>query len=212
MKRYRQPETYVGDDFLLSFIRADKDPLSIYDGYQGKLIGFNNKVVPILRHQINRYTKEPGIYKTLGDPILKLETGSLVKVPILNLSPIGYSFEDRIEKNINYQNEIKKFVYLQGLPFISYNIGDKVLVAKHGRLSRDLQSHIVDIVVAGRGIRYVIYQDDTLLEIPSEYIIDVLELGEYSEHERELKQMRTIDRMINRRCSGIRYIDGDLFE
>lgn len=212
MRKHRHPDTYVGDDFLLSFIKADKDPLSIYNGYQGKLIGFNNKIVPILRHQTNLYARQPGIYKTLGDPVLKLETGTVVKLPILNLTPLGYSFEDRIEKNINYQNELKKFVYLQDLPFISYNIGDKVLVAKHGRLNHDLQSHIVDIAITARGVRYVVYEEDLLREIPSEYIIDVLELGEFSEHERELKQMRTIEKMINRRCSGLRYIDGDLFE
>src|SRR5574343_20362 len=141
------PETYVGDNFTLAFLRGDQDPLRRYDGYQCKLIGFTHKVIPVLRHQTNQYAKQPGLYQVLGDPVVKLETDLVVKLPLLNLSPIGYAFEDRIEKNLNYQRELKKYRFINELPDIRYNIGDKVLIAKHGQLYDDLISHVVDIVI-----------------------------------------------------------------
>lgn len=182
--RVGNPETYVGDTFTLNFMKGDKSPVATYNGLKGTLIGFKPRVIPIMPHEVNAVVTEPGIYTTIGDPLIRLEVGAVVEVPMYNLIPVGFNFADRLPKNIHYLEETKKWRFVSELPHTPYNIGDKVLISQHSIYLTDFVSEILDVSFKGTGVYYVICPSDEVEEIRSDKIIDVVQRGEISEIEK----------------------------
>lgn len=201
--------TYVGDYFNLSFLKSDDTPLKIYDGYRVKLLGFKKAVKAVLPHQVNNLTKEPGFYETIGNPLLKLDGGNVIELPMLNLVPQDYRFTDRLIKNQLYLDEIRKFKYVAELPHIPYNIGDKVLVSHHGLFKDDFISEILDITFKGHGVFYVVCPNDQVVEIQYKTIIDVIEQGELSELDRLGRLHRCYEGLSRGRISRFNYADDE---
>ena len=136
------PYTYVGDYFTLSFMKGDKSPVAAYNGLRGRLLGFNRRIKPVMSHEVNGLVKEPGLYEILGDPLLRLEIDRVVNIPIINLTPENYRFTDSLPKNQLFLAESRKHKFISELPFIPYNIGDKVLISQHSRYQTDFVSEI----------------------------------------------------------------------
>lgn len=205
-------DTYVGDRFALRFIRADKDPLQVLDGELGTLVGFTKSVQYVLEHETTPQIPYPGVYSCLGDAVLRLDLGRIVKVPLANLEPLDYSFDDFNVKNLNYQKEAGKYTYLGPLPFIPHCITDTVLVARHGTFPDDFIGQIVDIDVKGPRIFYMVSVGEDVYPVPQEKIIDVVELGDYSEMRRYQVQMKTLERMLHRQIGVQRHHDVENLE
>lgn len=202
-------DTYVGDYFSLNFLRGDDNPLMPYNGYRCRLLGFKSDVKPFLSHQLNAIVRRPGFYEVLSDPLVKLENDNVVKVPLLNLTPEGYRFTDRLLKNHLYLQEKRKHKFVGELPAIPYNIGDKVLIGGHGQWVDDFISEILDITLKGTGVFYTVSPTDEIQEIRFDRIIDVIEYGELSELERLGKLYRCYESLSDRRISRYRYADDE---
>jgi hypothetical protein len=174
-------QTYIGDEFTLAFMKGDDDRLATLSGEKGVLVGFVKKTRYVMEHQVGPQTPQPGVYTCLGDAVLRLGSGQIIRTPLVNLEPTGYSFDDYNIKNFNYMQEVVKHSYLGPLPHVPYNYGDRVIVAQHGRLSDDVLGTIVDTLFKGTQIFYLIDLGDDTIEVAKEKIIDVLELGDFSE-------------------------------
>lgn len=199
--------TYVGDDFTLSFLKAEKNPLGYLEGEQCKLIGFKKDIKVVLNHQVNAITRDPGFYETLGDPLVRLGNSNIIRVALLNLVPIGYSFNDRNPKNTAYLRERKRHRFIRELPLIPYNIGDKILIAQHQSLYDDIVSEILDIEILPSGVFYLIENNDAAQAIRSDKVISLIERGELSELERMGNYFRAYELMKGRTASRTRYAD-----
>lgn len=202
-------ETYVGDDFTLTFSSWDDHPRRRLNGEAVKLLGFNNKVKIILPHMVSYQIPEPGFYRTLGDPVVKHDYHGHFPVPLINLAPEGYRFTDNIPKNRNYLNEIRKLHFLKPLPSIAYNIGDKILVAAHGRFKDDFFSQILDVAVGVTDVHYIIEHEGRTISISESVIIDALDRGEFSDLERFGILQRSTDRFVQRRILGQPHHDSE---
>lgn len=176
-------DSYVGDYFTLSFLNSEKD-LSVLNDQRVLLLGFKKAIKPIFQHQVNVLTKVPGFYETLGDPLVKLDTGTVIQVPFINLIPENYRFTDRLTKNDLYLKEIRKFKFVAELPNVAYNIGDKVLVAEHELVSKDFISEIYDIKIRDMRVYYLVSPGDKVLEVRSNTIIDIIDRGSLTELDR----------------------------
>lgn len=191
----------------MCFIRADKDPLQSLEGELGTLVGFTKKVKYVMDHQVTAHTPQAGVYSCLGDAVLRLDNGQIIRTALIHLEPEGYRFDDFNIKNFNYLQEAAKHKYLGPLPHVPYNYGDKVIVAQHGRLNDDALGTIVDTLFKGSQIFYLVDLDGNAIEVAKDKIIDVLELGEHSEHARYLNQMKTLDRIIDSHMKGFKHCD-----
>ncbi len=206
-------DTYVGDMFNISVLRADKDSLKVFDGLSCKVIGFKKEIKPIMLHEINANTPIPGFYETLGNPVVRVETGHITEIPMLHLSPIGYRFTDNLLKNSLYLQARRKHKFISPLPSISFNIGDIVLVASHQEFLRDFLSEIIDIKIKSIGVYYIVSPSDNISEeiqeIRYDKIIDVIEHGELTELERLGKLHRCYESLSNRHLSRFKYSDDE---
>jgi hypothetical protein len=176
-------DSYVGDYFTLNFLKGDKD-LSVLNDQRVLLLGFKKAIKPIFQHQVNVLTKVPGFYETLGDPLVKLDTGLVIQVPFINLIPENYRFTDRLNKNDLYLKEIRKFKFVADLPNIPYNIGDRVLVAEHELVNEDFISEIFDINIRNMRVYYLVSPGDKVLEVRSNTVIDIIDRGSLTELDR----------------------------
>lgn len=202
-------DSYVGDYFTLSFIRSEAETLRYLEGQRGKLIGFKSAIKSILPHQVTAFTPYTGFYQTIGDPVLRLDMGNIVQVPIINLVPEGYRFTDRLLKNQKYREEVRRYKYLCELPPIPYNIGDKVLVAGYGTSPEDFVSEILDISFRGNTVFYLFSPKDEIIATPSSRVIDVIEHGELSELERLGKLHQCYESLAKKRISRFKYSDDE---
>lgn len=202
-------DTYVGDTFTITVMRADKGPLRAFDGLTCKLIGFNKIVKSILSHEINANVPEPGFYETIGDPVVRVETGHIIEIPLMNLVPINYRFTDRLPKNHIYLQAKRKHRFVGNLPLIPYNIGDRVLVSHHGIHKEDFVTEILDVTIKGGFVFFIISPSDKVEEIRYDRVIDVIEHGELTELERLGKLHRCHESFSNRRVSRFRYTDDE---
>jgi len=200
-------QTYIGDEFILTFIKGDKDPLSVMSGQKALLIGFVKTTKYVMEHQTCTETPKAGVYTCLGDAVLRLDSGQIVRTSLMNLEPIGYSFDDYNQKNFNYMQEVIKHNYLGPLPYLPYNYGDKVLVAKHGRLNDDVVGVIVDTVFKGSQVFYLVECGEDTIEVAKGKIIDALELGDYAEQSRYLQQMKVFDQVMGNQIKGSKHSD-----
>jgi hypothetical protein len=205
--RKQDNATYVGDVFTIRYPRIPKEEVPVYDGMTCKLMGFKPQVAYALPHIPHLQHLEPGVYRHIGDPVVKLETGKVIELPLMYLQPHGYTWEDEIDKNYRYYNELTKFQWMGDLPPIKCNVGDKILVAKHGVLDNDVVALVDDVSIQGTRVVIGIEHEDDLLVVPQSEIIDVLELGQYSEESRYRRQMRTLHRMVRLNKPSMKYID-----
>lgn len=124
-------DTYVGEDFIISAPGFDNNRLNIFNGQRCRLIGFkiNYKVIPDTEAEILKL--KPGIYETIGYPVVTLPNGVVTPVSLQDLKPIGYSFNDLSNaKNINYQAAKNKFKFIKSIEPFYHGIGDVVLCSK----------------------------------------------------------------------------------
>lgn len=199
--------TYIGDKFIINVPITDEDVPKSLNGEIGTLVGFVKKTKYVLEHETSALTPSAGVYTCLGNAVLRLDNGRIIKTDLMNLEPIGYTFDDCNEKNFNYMREVVKHSYLGPLPYVPYTYGDTVLVAKHGRLEDDVIGTVVDTVFKGPQVFYIIDLPNDSIEVAKEKIIDVLELGDFSEQKRYLKQMQTFERIVNRHMRGFKHLD-----
>lgn len=187
--------TYVGDTFTLSFLKAEDLHVKALDTEECVLVGFKKEIRAILNHQVNALTPVPGFYMTLGDPVVRLSNGHILHVPLLNLVPTGYSFNDVNLKNANYRQAKRSFLYLRDLPSIPYNIGDKVLISNGHSEQDDAIVEILDIEVLPRGLNFIVEINGTFSTIPLCRIISLMEPGNLTELERIGKCYRRVELM-----------------
>jgi len=199
--------TYVGDEFTVRYPRIEKEAIPPYNGMRCKLMGFKARLEYALPHVPRLQHLEPGIYQTIGDPLVKLETGKLLDIPLMYLEPEGYTFEDEIDKNYRYYKEQMTFHRVGELPTIKCNVGDTILIAKDGVLEDDVVATVDDVSVQGSRVIVAFEHEDQLLTVPQTQIIDVLELGPYSEEFRYRRQMKTVKEMARLTNPGMKYAD-----
>lgn len=180
-QRSSSPDTYVGDYFTLSFMKGDKEEIAQLDGQDVRLVGFNNKLKLILPHQLNALNKRTGVYRVLGDPLVRTQNNNLVSIPMVNLIPHDFRFSDNLPKNKFYIQELRKKYFISELPHIPYNVGDKVLVSQHSTINNDFVSEVLDIVLKGIYIRLLMCPEDKIIEVPVDKVIDVIEHSSMSD-------------------------------
>jgi hypothetical protein len=210
MKR-RDANTYVGDLFTVSFPKYDKDPLAVLNGQECELIGFRANLQHIFPHRASIMDVGPGIYSTFGNPLVRLETNRIVEMPMSNLVPHGYRFDDmRFVKNRHYRDASDRLRFVGPLPY-AHNVGDVALVAKHHGVKDDFAAPILDVDFHNGGVVYAVEYEDRLKVIRSEMVIDLLELGHYTEEERYWLQMKTLERIMPSRRASFKYDDMERF-
>lgn len=204
----RDNPTYVGDTFIINLPPFDDDPLKIYNGYTARLVGFARGIKHVFPHNTLSYNHEPGVYQCLGHPVLRLDTGNLIQLPMSHLEAQDYDLEDiRHPKNLSYWDEEANYKWLAPLPYLKCNVGDQVLIGQHGKLKDDMLGTVHDIQIKGKRVFFTVPEKEELFVVPQSSVIDVLELGEYSEFHRYCRQLDTVRRMFRYQNPGMKYAD-----
>lgn len=199
-------DTYVGDYFTYKPLINTEETISLtaYKGMRCKLLGFKPRLEIVAPHRVNATFLKPGIYKTIGNPLVRFDSGRVFEVCLDELEPEGYSFDDSSNmKNVLYVNECSKYIRIADLPHTNYNVNDKVLVAKHNGFSKDFLGEIIDIVYYVNGVSYLVVCGDDVIEVQERFIIDAIEKGDYSQLMREYE----LTERLNQVNATLSYLD-----
>jgi hypothetical protein len=209
----RDGPTYVGDTFIVQLPRSEGREALFLNGMQARLMGFKPHFEYALPHIPRTQFLEPGVYSRLGDPVLKLETGRIIEIPMMFLEPIGYDYDDLIPKNQSYYEQLRQYKWVRELPYLKCNVGDTILIANQGRKRRsDILAQVCDVTICGDSVTFAVEHERGLTTVHPGDIIDVIEFGPYSEEHRYRQQMKTLKRILQVQNPGMKYADHENME
>lgn len=164
--------------FQITFMAADKDSLSIYQNYTGVLIGFKKRYMlftdwPAMRHKL-----KPGIYETLGDPVIRLENSRVITLPMLHLSPMEAETKKLLMQNHWYREEARQVKFIKDVPACSYELYDKVLACPMDPVEEDIVGLIADIKLIDGEIWFSIQTTTRRVFLPHYKVIHTLDNDE----------------------------------
>lgn len=175
MQTSRRTETYVGKKFTLcvptiGLSELQERRLASYNGSECTLVGFLTRyhVFPDLYAQ--SLGVRPGVYKSLGRPLVRLEDGLICRVDMTWLS---YDVEGELgdpnhPAHVSYHEAIRNVEFFRDTPLMLYNFGDTVLAFLPGNQNSQVVQ-IVDMIYTNEDVRVLVstFTDEYKLISPS---------------------------------------------